>query len=231
MDRSASPAFHPSLLQFLDELASHNNRDWFQKNKSRYESDLLDPALTFIETMQKPLAGISPHFQAVPKRVGGSLMRIYRDTRFAKDKSPYKTNVGIHFRHEKGKDVHAPGFYIHIEPDQFFVGCGIWHPDSSTVTRIRKSIDKDPAGWKKASQGKAFTRDFHLAGDSLKRPPKGYTADHAWIDDLKRKDFIAVAEPEMDMLFEPRLAQNLTAKMKLCKPLVSFLCKAIRLPF
>ena len=231
MAKSTFDGFHPAMVQFLDELASHNNRDWFAKNKARYESDVLEPALRFIEAMQKPLAGISSHFLAIPKRLGGSLMRIYRDTRFAKDKRPYKTNVGIHFRHEKGKDVHAPGFYVHIEPDQFFIGCGIWHPDSTTLAKIRKTIHKDPAGWKRASRGKAFTRDFKLAGDSLKRPPRGFDAEHPLIDDLKRKDFIAVAELDMDELFRPGLVKATAAKMRTCKPLVSFLCGATKLPF
>jgi uncharacterized protein (TIGR02453 family) len=231
MTNTQFSGFHPLLLQFLDELASHNNRDWFNKNKSRYENDLLEPALGFIEAMRKPLAGISPHFLAVPKRVGGSLMRIYRDTRFAKDKSPYKTNVGIQFRHARGKDVHAPGFYVHIEPDQCFVGCGIWHPDSTTLAKIRKTIAKDPAGWKRATRGKAFRRDFNLAGDALKRPPQGFDADHPLIDDLKRKDFIAVAPLEMDALFELGLVKDITTKMRTCKPLVRYLCESIRLPF
>jgi uncharacterized protein (TIGR02453 family) len=223
--------FHPTLFQFLDELTSHNNRDWFAQNKSRYESDVLEPALHFIEGMRKPLANISPHFHAVPKRVGGSLMRVYRDTRFSHDKTPYKTNVGIHFRHEKCKDVHAPGYYIHLATDECFVGCGIWHPDAKSLANIRKTIHTDQAGWKRASRGKAFTRDFHLAGDTLKRPPKGYPADHPLIDDLKRKDFIAVAELDLDELFDKQLIKRISAKFRLGKPLMKFLCEANRLKF
>ncbi len=119
--------FPIGLLHFLDELSRNNKREWFQANRSRYEQDVLQPALAFIETMAKPLEKISPHFCAVPKRMGGSLMRPYRDVRFSKDKRPYKTNVGIQFRHEAGRDVHAPGFYFPIEPDEAFLGVGIWH--------------------------------------------------------------------------------------------------------
>ncbi|MGI9427261.1 MAG: DUF2461 domain-containing protein, partial [Bythopirellula sp.] len=126
------PGFPLGLLHFLNDLTKHNKRDWFQANKSRYEQELLAPALAFIEAMKEPLGKISPYFQAIPKKQGGSLMRIYRDVRFSKDKRPYKTNVGIHFRHEAGCDVHAPGFYFHIEPDEVFIGAGIWHPDSKT---------------------------------------------------------------------------------------------------
>ncbi len=231
MAKSSFPGFHPRCIQFLDELASNNNRDWFQKNKTRYESDVLEPALAFVEAMQEPLKKVSPHFLAVPKRVGGSLMRIYRDTRFAKDKTPYKTNVGIHFRHEKGKDVHAPGFYVHLSAEECFVGCGIWHPDSSALQKIRKTIDKDPATWKRVSRGKAFTNHFQLAGDSLKRPPRGYKAEHPMIDDLKRKDFIALCDLDYDELFDKSVVKNITAKMKKAAPLVRFLCGAIRVKY
>ncbi len=223
--------FHPTMIQFLDELASHNNRDWFTKHKPRYESDVLAPALAFIESMQAPLAKLSPHFIANPKRVGGSLMRIYRDTRFSHDKTPYKTNVGIQFRHEKGKDVHAPGYYVHISPEECFLGVGIWHPDSGTLAKIRKTIDKDPAGWKRVSRGKAFLNQFRLAGDSLKRPPKGFKADHPLIEDLKRKDFIAVAEIDFDDLFDKHCVKMVASRFKSATGLMRFLCGAIRVKF
>ena len=231
MAKSSFRGFHPNAIQFLDQLASHNDREWFTKHKSRYEADVLEPALEFIEAMQKPLASVSPHFVAMPKRVGGSLMRIYRDTRFAKDKSPYKTNIGIHFRHERGKDVHAPGFYIHISPEECFLGCGIWHPDTRTLSKIRKAIHKDQAGWKRVSRGQAFLKQYKLAGDSLKRPPKGYDAEHPIIDDLKRKDFIAVGELSLDDLFEKDLVSKCTARMRTGKPLMRFLTAAVGLEF
>ena len=102
--------FDKRTLKFLAELSANNDRDWFNANKARYEEDVLDVALRFIQSMQEPLAQFAPHFVALPTRVGGSLMRIYRDTRFGKDKTPYKTNIGIQFRHGKAKDVHAPGY-------------------------------------------------------------------------------------------------------------------------
>jgi len=219
------------LIQFLDELTTHNNRDWFNNNKARYEAEVLSPCLEFIEAMQAPLARLSPHFMAVPKRTGGSLMRIYRDTRFAKDKTPYKTNVGIHFRHEKGKDMHTPIFYLHLSPEECFFGCGIWHPDAQTLRKIRKTINKDPAGWKRVSQGKPFLKQFELKGDSLKRPPQGFKAEHPLIDELKRKDFVGVTELDFDDVFDEQIIKTLTKRMKLAAPLVNYLCGAIGLKF
>ena len=181
--------------------------------------------------MAAPLAKLSPHFRAEPKKVGGSLMRIYRDVRFSKDKRPYKTNVGIQFRHEEGRDVHAPGFYFHVDLEEVFLGVGIWHPDSEPLKQIRKAIDKDPTSWKKAKSGKAFRDRYQLAGDSLKRPPKGYDAEHPLIEDLKRKDFIAIQSLDHDDLFDPGLVKNTIANFRAAKPLMAFLCRAVRVKF
>ena len=114
MAASRYASFRPETIGFLRELKRNNTRDWFNENKPRYEEDVLDVALHFIQSMHDPLQKIAPHFTAIPKRMGGSLMRVYRDTRFSKNKTPYKTNIGIQFRHEQAKDVHAPGYYVQI---------------------------------------------------------------------------------------------------------------------
>ena len=133
--------FDQKTIGFLKELRANNNRDWFADNKSRYEELVLDVALRFIQSMQSPLDEMAPHFTAVPTRVGGSLMRVYRDTRFSKNKLPYKTNVGIQFRHEDARDVHAPGYYVHVDPDEVCIGSGMWRPENScyvlTLSRTR----------------------------------------------------------------------------------------------
>ncbi len=224
-------SFDPALLKFLGQLKRNNNREWFAKNKSRYEQEVLFPALAFVGEFQPRLQKISPHFLAVPKRVGGSVMRIYRDTRFAKDKTPYKTNVGIHFRHELGKDVHCPGFYLHLEPGQCFMGCGIWHPDSDALRKIRAAIDDDPAGWKRARDSKKFRDQFALAGDSLKRPPRGFDPDHKYIDDLKRKDFIGVQQLDADAVISNNFIDDVARSFASSKPLMRFLCDALAVPF
>src|SRR5665811_1482075 len=104
--------------------------------RDSYEREVLEPALAFVHAFGPKLRKISPFFVASDDRVGGSLMRVYRDTRFAKDKTPYKTNVGIQFRHEQGRDVHAPGFYLHISPEECFFAVGCWHPDPDALGRI-----------------------------------------------------------------------------------------------
>ena len=106
---TACPHFTPALFGFLSELADTNNREWFQDNKARYERDVRDALVNFVIDFGEILQEVSPHMVADPRLSGGSIFRIYRDVRFSKDKSPYKTNAGIHFRHEVGRKVHGPG--------------------------------------------------------------------------------------------------------------------------
>ena len=165
-----------ALFDFLRDLRENNDREWFAANKGRYLAEVRDPMLDFIGAFAAPLAEISPHFVADPRPNGGSLFRIYRDTRFSRDKTPYKTNAGAHFRHAAGKDAHAPGFYLHLEPGMCFAGCGVWRPDGPTVTKIREAIDVERDAWTRVTTARDFTETFELEGDSLKRPPRGYEA-------------------------------------------------------
>ncbi len=229
MARYAS--FEPRTLGFLEELRSNNNRDWFKEHKSRYEEDVLDVALRFIISMQAPLAKIAPRFTAVPTRVGGSLMRVYRDTRFSKNKLPYKTNIGIQFRHEQAKDVHAPGYYLHIEPEQVFVGVGMWRPDSDSLRGIRERIAARPAEWRRIVTDTKFRRQFSLGGASLTRPPRGFDKDHECIEDIKRKSFIAVRELDVESCAKPQFQRTVESSFKTAEPLMRFLCKAVGVRF
>ena len=229
--KSNSPIFSQATFRFLRELADNNERDWFNANKAQYENDVREPALLFIEEMGPAIERISPRFTAIAKRSGGALMRVYRDTRFSKDKTPYKTNVGIQFRHELGKDVHAPGFYLHIEPARCFLGAGIWHPDSSALAQIRARISESPDSWRRAAYGKRFTDVFEFSGDALKRPPRGYDADHRYIEDLKRKDFIAITSLQDSEIKAPELVRTVAGHFGRAKPLMAFLCHALELRF
>ncbi len=231
MTNSRYQSFKPETFKFLRELAKNNNRDWFNENKTRYEEDVLDVALLFIQSMQKPLQGIAPNFTAVPKRMGGSLMRVYRDTRFSKNKTPYKTNIGIQFRHERAKDVHSPGFYVHIDPEQVFLGAGIWRPEASALAGIRERIASKPDEWVRVSTDRRFTRHFHLGGAALTRPPRGYAKDHPMIEDIKRKDFIAVKNMSLDDALDAKFQQKVETTFKAASDYMRFLCKAVGVPF
>jgi uncharacterized protein (TIGR02453 family) len=223
--------FTPKLFAFLRELAEHNDREWFKANQDAYEEHVREPALEFINDFAGPLAKISPHFVADSRSVGGSLFRIQRDTRFSKDKTPYKTNTGMQFRHLRGKDAHAPGYYLHLEPAACFMGVGLWRPDTKVAYAVRAHIDEDPGGWKRAVQGKRFREVFTLEGDSLVRPPRGYVEDHALIDDLKRKDFIGSTRLAQKAITSDTFLEEFTDLCSRATPFMRFLCEGVGVPF
>jgi uncharacterized protein (TIGR02453 family) len=223
--------FDLSLVGFLDELARNNERDWFAQNKDRYERLVREPALDFIASMGPHLDRFAPQFDAIAKKMGGSLMRVFRDTRFGNDKTPYKTNVGIQFRHAQAKDVHSPGYYLHIEPGRHFLGAGMWRPEPKALAAIRTAIVERPKAWKGVRDDAAFNRTFTLDGEALKRPPRGYPADHPFIDDLKRTDFIAGCTLADGDLFRGDCVSRIAKRFETATPLMKFLCRAVGVPF
>ena len=218
--------FTDELFGFLKRLKRHNQREWFQANKERYQAVVRDPCLRFIAELGEPLRRISPWLVADPHPTRGSMFRIYRDTRFSADKRPYKTHVGMSFPHRGTKQkVHLPGFYLHLEPGGCFAAAGCWHPDNPTLIRIRSAIVARPDAWKKTVRG------LELEGDALSRPPRGYPADHPLVEHLKRKDFLASVEFTQAQVCRARfMAEFITACSKL-SPLVAFLSQAMDLPY
>lgn len=219
--------FSTATFEFLGELSAHNERAWFAANKARYETLVREPALEFIAAMAPQLEKIAPNFRAEPRKVGGSLLRVFRDTRFSRDKTPYKTNIGIQFRHSLGKDVHAPGFYLHIANDGCFLGAGCWHPEPDALARIRARIAEKPERWFAARDDKKFRRLWTLAGASLQRPPRSYAADHPAIEDLKRKDFIALMDLSHAEVIGPGLIKRAGDGFAAAVSFMDFLCTAL----
>jgi uncharacterized protein (TIGR02453 family) len=227
----AKPYFTNATVKFLQELAENNNRAWFEDNKHRYEQAVRSPALEFIEAIAPQLQIVAPRFRAIPKKVGGSLMRVYRDTRFSKDKTPYKTNIGIQFRHEAGKDVHAPGYYLHIEPGNYFLGAGIWRPDAAALGKIRDAIAVKEKKWISARDNKEFSNSFTLSGDSLVNAPRGYAKDHPLLEDLKRKDFIAIKNLSKSNVVSSDFMGDTLNAFQQAESLMRFLCTALEVSF
>lgn len=223
-------SFSQDTMAYLEALAANNNRDWFNENKQRYEQHVREPALSFIEAVGERLPEFSPHFRADARKMGGSLMRVYRDSRFSKDKTPYKTNIGIQFRHEAGKDVHAPGYYMHISPSECFIGAGIWHPSADALLKIRRYIADEPDLWLAARDDEAFNRWFYLDGDSLKTAPRGFDKAHPLIEDIRRKDFIGISDIVPVLIEQADMADIACDYFTAAAPLMRFLCRALRLP-
>lgn len=223
--------FTKQTFTFLSSLAENNEREWFTAHQQEYEELVRTPALNFISDMSDEMPAISRHFLAQSKKVGGSLMRIYRDTRFSKDKTPYKTNIGIQFRHEVGKDIHAPGYYLHIAPDECFVGIGLWHPDADALFKIREAIVQKSDAWLAARDDQTFRKHFTLEGDSLTNVPRGFAKDHPLMEDLKRKDFICLAPLSETMVTSKNMRPQVVERFRQGAPYMEFLCKALGLRF
>lgn len=217
--------FTPGLFRFLRELRKNNTRDWFQKNRERYESAVREPCLRFISDLGPLLRGISRDLVADPRPSGGSLFRIYRDTRFSRDKSPYKTHTGMYFPLRGGKNVQTPGFYLHLEPGSCFAAAGLWHPDATALVKVREAIAAGPARWRSAKSG------LVLGGDSLRRPPRGYDPSHPSIEDLKRKDFITSVRFSDKAVTSPRFLSEFVAACRTMSALPRFLAAALELPW
>jgi uncharacterized protein (TIGR02453 family) len=226
-----SPSFSPGLFSYLRDLKRNNRREWFLDNKKRYEEVVRDLALRFIADFEPHLRKISPEFLAIPKAVGGSLFRIQRDVRFSKDKSPYKTHVGIRFLHRDAKNVHAPIFYLHLEPRGSFAGLGVWHPEPSTLEQIRQAIVEDPGAYRKAAEGARFRKRFEVGGDSLRRPPRGYDPEHPLVEELKRKDFVASCPLDEKDIVRAGFDRRLAEIWRDGAAYVRYLCRALDVPF
>jgi len=226
----AKPYFTRSLFTFLKDLAANNDRDWFQANKDRYESDLRQPAIQFIVDFGPHLGKISRRFTVDPRPSGGSLFRIHRDVRFSKDKSPYKTHAAIQFRHEAGKDAHAPGFYLHLEPGNCGVAAGVWRPPTPAVRAIREAIAAQPKKWQSIiDQGEQA--GLGRFGEQLKRVPAGYPKDHPLADELRWKDYGYWQPMKQQDIVAPDALERIAGVYQDTKPMMKFLCEAMDQPF
>jgi uncharacterized protein (TIGR02453 family) len=155
------------------------------------------------------------------------MFRIYRDTRFSKDKSPYKTFAAAQLRHRSARDVHAPGFYLHLEPDNVFAGAGVWHPDGPTLTMIRTAIVERPGEWRAAVDDPGFRAVHRLSGESLKRAPRGYDPEHPLIEDLKRKDLVCMTSFTETQACSVGFLDEVVASFEAASPLMRFLTLAV----
>jgi uncharacterized protein (TIGR02453 family) len=217
--------FAPAVFRFLGELRAHNERDWFNANKQRYERDVRDPILRFIADIGPRLQKISPYLVADPRPSGGSLFRIYRDTRFSKDKSPYKTHLGAHFFHESAKRAPSvPGFYLHVQPNESFVAAGIWHPDPKALGQVRDAIARGSAEWKAVKKTK-----LPIHGHTLQRPPRGYAPDHQDIEFLKHTDFTTSVRLTDKEMCSADFPATFLRHCKTMAPLVKFVTRAMDL--
>jgi uncharacterized protein (TIGR02453 family) len=221
----AKPYFTRGLFAYLKDLSAHNDREWFQANKERYEEQFRQPALRFIADFGPYVRAVSPHLVCDPRPSGGSLFRIHRDIRFSKDKRPYKTHCAMQFRHETGKDAHAPGLYLHLEPGECFAAAGMWRPPTAECRAVREAIAADPDRWL------SVTGDHDRFGEQLKRVPAGYAKDHPAADELRWKDFGVYHRLTQQDVLAADSHQRVGAVFLEMREMMRFLCEAIGQPF
>ena len=217
--------FTPKLFQFLARLKRNNNRDWFLAHRGEYEACILQPALRFITDFAAPLYEITPHLIADPRPSRGSLFRIYRDTRFSYDKRPYKTHVAMRFSH-RGKDVHSPGFYLHLESGGCFAAAGLWHPEPTTLFKVRSAIVSRPKEWRAVCN--LLNWDD---ASKLSRPPRGFPANHEFVEDLKLRDLGTAVDFTDKQVCSPKFMPIFTAACRHMSPIAAFLSSAVGLKF
>jgi uncharacterized protein (TIGR02453 family) len=217
--------FTEDTFDFLKRLKRNNKRDWFLRHKEEYEQCVRLPALRFIADFAAPLYEITPHLVSDPRSTRGSLFRIYRDTRFSHDKRPYKTHLAMRFSHA-GRDVHSPGFYLHIEPGGCFAAAGLWHPEPPVLLKVRSAIVARPGDWKKVRRLVNWDDS-----DKLSRPPRGFPCDHEFVEDLKLKDLGTSVDLSDKQVTSPAFMNAVAGACRTMAPLARFLSSALGLKF
>jgi uncharacterized protein (TIGR02453 family) len=217
--------FSEETFAFLQRLKRNNNRDWFLRHKDEYEQHVRQPALRFIADFAGPLFQITPYLVADPRSSRGSLFRIYRDTRFSNDKRPYKTHLAMRFSHA-GRDVHSPGYYLHVEAGGCFAAAGLWHPEPPVLLRVRSAIVSRPTEWRKV-RGLLNWDD----ASKLRRPPRGFPCNHEFVEDLKLKDLGTSMEFSDRQVCSPKFMQLFAGACRAMAPLARFLSSALGLRF
>ena len=160
------------------------------------------------------------------------MFRIYRDVRFSRDKRPYKEHAACHFRHSLGKDVHAPGFYMHFAPGEVFFGGGLWMPPPESLNKVREAIAARSPAWKKVLEDKDFRKHFDgVKGEGLTRPPRGFDPENPYIEDIKRKSFYAMREADQKVASSSALVGEVAETFAALSPLMKFLCAATGVPY
>ncbi len=216
-----------STFEFLKDLKKNNDRDWFNENKPRYEKgkrefeEFIDALIVEIARFDKDVT----HFTAKE-----TIFRIYRDVRFSKDKSPYKTHFGAHITSApKKSEIHTrAGYYIHLEPGNTMLAGGAYLPESNWLKAIRQEISYNADTFKKIIQDSAFQKYFGgIEGEKLKTAPRDYPKDHPEIELLKQKSFLATHRCEDDEVLSDNFLKHCAETFKALHPFDQFLNQAL----
>jgi uncharacterized protein (TIGR02453 family) len=211
-------------LRFLKLLRKNNNRTWFNAHKAEYEDYVKLPMQSLIVALRPHVQAFAPEIDFNPKR---SMFRIYRDTRFSKDKTPYKTHVAAVFR-PRGHWQDSAGYYVHVEPDITYVGGGIYMPDGDQLKKIRRAIDEQSEEFLSIVGTQKFKKQFNgIEGERLQRVPQGYAADHPMGEWLKHKQFYTGVDWKEPKYLSPKFVNDVAKVYKELYPFIRFLNSAL----
>lgn len=218
--------FQPEALQFLADLAANNDRTWFKPRKTEYEGLIREPLEALCVALADRFAALDLPLRADPQH---SPFRIYRDVRFSKDKSPYKTAQGADFPWLRGADRPAGprgavGGYFHLEPGNIFVGGGMWHPEPARLAAFRERLDRDPNGVLEAIEDDRFRAVFgSVSGEALTRTPRGFAADHPYGHLLRLKDVVFSRRLGDRDVYSSKLPDLIAHDLDAARPVLRFL--------
>jgi uncharacterized protein (TIGR02453 family) len=211
--------FPPEGLKFLQGLARNNNREWFQARKEIFETQVKAPMIALIEQVNADLMDIAPDHVTDPKK---SFYRIYRDTRFSADKTPYKTHVAAVFP-RRGMEKHSSGgFYFHIAPKNVMVVAGLYMPTPEQLREVRSFISANHGAFRKASAAAAKVMGG-IQGESVSRMPKGFAADHPAADLIRMKQWIHAVELDVEVATTRKLLNEIVKRFRAAAPVVEIL--------
>lgn len=212
----------PATFQFLKDLKENNNRPWFNEHKDRYHT-VHEEVVAFVETLQDKM---SYHDDLVKMSGKQSLMRIYRDTRFSKDKTPYKKNFGGGMK--RATKWLRGGYYYHLEPDNVFVAGGFWAPEKEDLKRIREELASDPQSLRDIIAAPTFVKTFgELKGNQLKTAPRGYPKDHPAIDLLRYKQLIVSCEFRQEEVYKEGFVDKMVDAYIKMRPFFNYMSEVL----
>ena len=219
--RSGFPGFPQEGIEFFRGLARHNNRDWFLPRKEIFEEQVKQPMRELVAAVNHAMMDFAPDYATDPDK---AIYRIYRDTRFSKDKTPYKTHLAANFRWQGGGRHECAGYYFAISHKNVAIGGGLYMPDPEALRSLRNHIAENPAQFRKLTNSAKVRKLFgEMHGEQLSRVPKGFLPDHPAADLLRFKRFIFYIELAPEMATTPTFFREIVQRFRAIAPFIAFL--------